>query len=163
MGALALPRRVEADARCEAVHAALAASAVPLWTRGTIDVARVPATPPVLAALRAAVRGGDAQRGLESIAEALAAQRRGLLRGHDGRVSRLLVCTADGSERFYRAVERELVTHAPRVLGLLIEMDAAALGAELFGADAVAKAVLLERKDAVADVLLALVPARAGA
>lgn len=156
----ALPRRIEADARCAAVQAALAAAAAPLWARGTVPVARVPASPAVLAALRAAVRGGEVQRGLEGIAEALAAQRRGLLPGHDRRVSRLLVCTADGSERFYRGVERELLAHAPRVLGLVLETSAAELGARLFGDDAVAKAVLVERKDAVAAVLFALVPAR---
>jgi hypothetical protein len=153
----ALPRRVESDPRAHDVRGLLAQGAAPLWARAEIVVPRLPRTPALDAALVRARDAGHLRRGLEGAAAALDAQRRGLLPGQDVRVSRLLVCAADGSERFYRTVERTLRAHAPRVLGLVLDADAGALGRLLLDdPDATLRCVLVEHKDAVADVLLAV-------
>jgi hypothetical protein len=148
---------VESDPRADEVRRVLAAAAAPLWARGDVAVPRVVRTPALDAALLRARDARHLRRGLERAVEALDAQLRGLLPGQDVRVSRLLVCAADGSERFYRTVERALRAHAPRVLGLVLDADAAALGGLLLeDPEAMLRCVLIEHKDAVADVLLAL-------
>ena len=62
----------------------------------------------------------------------------------------------DGSERFYRSVEWMLRRHSPRVLGLRVPADESTLGALLFGRNQVARVLMVEHKDAVSAVLLAL-------
>jgi hypothetical protein len=121
-------------------------------------------TDAVVAALRAALGRGQLRRGLEATVAALDAERRGLAAvaraaGRDGgeRISRLCLMTSDGAERFYRQVERCLTTHAPRVLGCLLEVDGATLGKVLYGREAAVKLVLADHKDAVAAILRALV------
>ena len=102
-------------------------------------------------------------RGFDQAERVLAAEEKGLAhvdRTHGiargRRVSRLLVLADDGSDRFYREVEFLLQRHAPRVLALRISLDEHALGGVIFGPGQVARLVLVEHKDAVADVLLAL-------
>lgn len=151
-----LPRRVESDPSADVVRSVLAANAGPLWTGGDVAVPRVIRTQELEVALLRARIDGRLRRGLEDAVAALDAQRQGLLPGQDVRVSRLLVCANDGSERFYRTVERAVRAHAPRVLGLVLDADGAALGRLLTGADATVRCVLIEHKDAVSDVLLSL-------
>ena len=43
------------------------------------------------------------------------------------RLSRLLLFSNDGAERFYRNIEQALETHAPRLLGCLLNIDGEAL------------------------------------
>jgi hypothetical protein len=102
-------------------------------------------------------------RGLETAAETLAAEERGLaaqpgidVRPPGERVSRLLLVSEDGAERLYRQVERLAVAHAPRVLAGVVASDAATLGALLFGREASVKVVLTAHKRATAAVLFAL-------
>jgi hypothetical protein len=154
-----LPRQVEADVRIDEVRRVLSAHALPLWTRGEIVVPWLERTPALDAALVRARSTGRMRRGLEDAVASLDAQRRGLLAGQDVRVSRLLVCADDGAERFYRTVERTLKSHAPRVLACVLDADAATLGQLLLGAEATVRCVLVEHKEAVADVLLSLATA----
>ncbi len=62
----------------------------------------------------------------------------------------------DGSERFYRNVESLIQRHTPRVLALRLTTDEGTLGELLFGPDQRARLLLVEHKDAVSTVLLAL-------
>ena len=62
----------------------------------------------------------------------------------------------DGAERFYRNVEALLRRHGSRVLALRLCVDEHLLGQLLFGPDQVARLLLVEHKDAVSAVLLAL-------
>jgi len=94
---------------------------------------------------------------------ALEAEQRGLaaldpeMAGRQGqRVSRLLLITNDGAERFYRQVERLALTHAPRLLVCVVECDSQVLGTLLYGEDAVAKLVLTTHKAAAAAILRAV-------
>jgi hypothetical protein len=160
---LRLPRQIEGDPRAARVRDALSASARPLWARGTLAVATAPLDAALAAALARAHEGGRLRRGLEAIAQQLDAEAKGMAdadrasgAARGARVSRLLLVSDDGAERFYRHVETLLRRHADRVLGVRLEAGAAELGALLFGPSALARVVLVEHKDAVAAVLLAL-------
>ena len=72
------------------------------------------------------------------------------------RISRLLILANDGAERFYRNVETILYRHKPRVLAVLHEIDAIGLGELLFGPGNIARLVMLNHKQAVGSVLLAM-------
>lgn len=102
-------------------------------------------------------------RGLEGAERILAAEERGLrqLAQRTGvkpgtRISRLLLLADDGAERFYRHVERLILRHAPRVMAVRLEVDAAALGELLFGPGHPVRLLMVEHKDAVCEVLLAM-------
>lgn len=163
MEALRLPRRVEDEPGAAHLVRELAARSRPLWAGGELRVPRVEAAPDLEAVLKSAYSAGRIVRGLEGAERALAAEQRGLQHvdqktgvARGGRVSRLVVLANDGSERFYRSVESLLQRHAPRVLALRLSVDEDALGRLLFGPNQVARLLLIEHKDAVSAVLLAL-------
>jgi hypothetical protein len=148
----------------------LAARPRTLWRDGTVEVPVLALTDSLAAALRTALGRGQLRRGLAAAVGTLEAEGRGLAavarrtgneRGE--RISRLCVVAADGAERFYRQVERCLATHAPRVLGCLLEVDGAVLGKLLYGRDAAVKLVLADHKDAVSAILRSLAPPCGGA
>lgn len=161
--ALPLPRRLEADPRASAVRAVVAADVRPLWSGGTLGVSRLTLSAPLATALRRARRAERLQIGLEQAADALASQRAGVAaRGAGGpqgvaRLSRLLLVSEDGAERFYRRVERLLTTDAATTLGIVLAVDAGVLGAAIGLPGKGVKLVLLDHKDAVTEALLALV------
>jgi hypothetical protein len=163
MEATRLPRAVEDDPNAARLSVELAARARPLWPGSEIGVAQAEISRELTAALRSAYSAGQIVRGLDAAGRKLAAEERGQKRSdrktgvaRGGRVSRLLVLTDDGAERFYRRVESLLRQHAPRVLAIRLSADEKALGRLLFGPDQVARSLMLEHKDAVSAVLLAL-------
>ncbi len=154
-----LPRAVESDPGHAAVQAALRASVQPLWPGAATGVPVVAVSDALRNALRAARAAGHVERGLERIEAGLAAQAHGLRvagMGDASRVSRLVIVSDDGSERFYRQVVRLPRVHGPRVLVLRLRCDAATLGELLFGRGQTAKAVAVTHKNTVAAILLAL-------
>ncbi len=162
--ALRLPKLVEADPRGARLLSDLAAHARLLWPQGTIEVPEIQLGTGLAEVLQKAHKAGRVVRGLESAERKLAAEDRGLgladqqsgvLRGV--RVSRLLVLADNGAERFYRQVEKLLRRHGPRVLALRLNVGAEALGEMLFGSGRRALLLMLDHKEAVAAVLLALV------
>lgn len=161
---LRLPRAVEADPRAAEILRRLAAETLPLWREGGLRVPVVPLTSELAAALRKVRGTGRVVRSLENAETVLAAEDRGqrmadkesgVVRGV--RVSRLLLLADDGADRFYRNVETQLQRYGGRVLALRLAADAVTLGELLFGSGQRARLVLVERKEAVAAVLLALV------
>jgi len=165
-----LPRPVENDPRGPSLVRCLTEGARPLWPGGEVGVARFPFGPGLAEALRRARDAGQVARGLETARARLAAEERGLrladrrsgvARG--ARVSRLLVLADDGVERFYRHVETLLRRHGPRVLAVRLEADAVTLGERVLGPGQLARLLLLEHKDAVCAVLLALASQGTGA
>lgn len=115
------------------------------------------------AALRNALGAGQVVRSLESAERTLAAEERGMsmvdrqsLVPRGVRISRLLVITDDGAERFYRQVERLLLRHGPRVLAVRLEVDADTLGELVFGPGSRARLLLLDHKEAVSGALLSM-------
>jgi len=158
-----LPREIEADPEAAERVARLLAHGRPLWREGEIMVPAAPLSPALERALRGAQRARELVRGLEGAEQALAAEEKGLRhaeRGgaapHGARVSRLLLLSDDGAERFYRQAESLLRRHAPRLVAVRLQTDAATLGGLLFGAGRPARALLLERKEAVAAALVAI-------
>jgi hypothetical protein len=158
-----LPREIEADAGHAAVVAALGRHTRPLWPGGTVIVPLVPLSPALRAALTAPATLPRLQRGLEAAEATLAAEQRGLAalpkaeadrRGD--RVSRLLLVSNDGAERFYRRVEHVVLAHPSRVIACVVDADSAVLGGLLYGNGAVAKSLLTERKTAVISILRAI-------
>jgi len=160
---LRLPRQTEAEPFAARLLDEIDAHAQPLWPGGELRVPCVELAPGLEAALRAARVTRRLVRGAELVERALAADAQG--QGHvdratgaarGERVSRLLVLADDGSQRFYRNAEALLRHHAPRVMAIRVRADEALLGGALFGEGEVARMVMLDHKDAVADALRAL-------
>ena len=160
---LRLPKLVEADPRGQELLRGLMAHSRPLWPVGKIRVPTVAFNPALAEALRIAHRAGQLVRSLEGAERKLAAEGRGLdlvdqksgiSRGD--RVSRLLVLADNGTERFYRLVEKLLRQHGPRVLALRLDVQAETLGQMLFGPGHRVLLLLLDHKQAVSAMLLAL-------
>jgi hypothetical protein len=160
---LRLPRSMEADPRAPGLLERLSRETALLWPGSgrRIPVASMSAA--LAAALHQAHRAGHVVRGLETAERALAAEKRGLQLAdrrsgveRGSRISRVLIVASDGAERFYRQVEALLRRHGPRLLALRLEVDEAALGALLFGPESRARLLLLEHKEAVAALLLAM-------
>ena len=113
--------------------------------------------------LRDARLRGFLRYGYESIVEKLENERKGIGKMHPegkipatGRISRLILFSNDGSERFYRHVEGLLIENAPRLLGCLLDMDSGSLGKALTGKDRRVKIVMAEHKEVVASSLRAI-------
>lgn len=157
-----LPKAVESDPRAPALHAALREHCRKLWSDGAILVPTAAWSAAVEVALGQARRDGHLLRGLESADTALQREARGLSmtdarsetqRG--ARVSRLLLVSGDGTERFYRQVEGLVCKHSPRVLPVVTAASSGQLSA-LVESPGVVRALMLEHKDSVARVLFAL-------
>lgn len=160
-----LPRSLEIDPRAAFVEAALEAAAHPLWPQGTVRVAHLPLSPLLERALAGASLRGSVAQGLESIESRLQSEQRGLdaLQSKPNapppgapRISRLLVLANDGSQRFYRDAEALLRRYEARLLGLHLDVAGDALGRAALGRDALARALLIDDREAVTAVLLAL-------
>ncbi len=161
---LHFPRQLEADGSAEKIRERLTTRTQKLWAESAIDVPVLAFTEPLKKAIWRARMQARVRPGLENIDEKLAGEKRGLdmiASGSSdpsaaGRVSRLLLFTPDGAERFYRHIEQALLAHAPRILGCRLDIDGQALGRFLTGKSGVVKIIMIEHKDAVSGVLRAL-------
>jgi len=160
------PRQLEADGTAETIRSALMARTVKLWSGGDLDVAIITMDDPLKKVLRRARLQGRLQYGFETVSGKLADESKGIenVRGrgapYGDRVSRLLLFSNDGAERFYRHVESLLQAHAPRLLGCLLDIDGIALGSAVTGKEAHIKLVMVEHKDAVSEILRTMVAGR---
>jgi hypothetical protein len=158
------PRQLEADETAETIRKALMARTVKLWPGGTLDVARITVNDPLKKVLRTARLKGQIRCGFEAIFDRLESERKGILnvreRGcapYGDRVSRLLLFSNDGADRFYRHIESLLQANAPRLLGCLLDIDGCALGNLLTGQDRRIKLAMAEHKDVVSETLRTMV------
>jgi hypothetical protein len=161
--ALQLPKLVEADPKGKNLMSSLTAHARPLWPGGKIMAPAVSFKPALAEALRTANSSGRLVRSLEGAKSKLAAESRGLglVDQKSGarrveRVSRLLVLANDGAERFYRQVEKLLRQNGPRLLALCLDVDAEMLGQTIFNPGDRVLLLMLDHKEAVSNMLLAL-------
>ncbi len=164
------PRQLEADGSAEILRRKLMVRTTRLWTGGKIDVPVITLSEPLKIALQKARLQGRIRYGAEPIFEKLAGEKRGIdnvRRQADApygdRLSRLLLFSNDGAERFYRHIEQALQTHAPRLIGCLLDIDGGAMGHLITGKVGVIKIVMAEHKDVVSGVLRALVDNSNGA
>jgi hypothetical protein len=158
-----LPRALEVEGAAGEIRRALAARSLKLWPGGVLEAPVVGMSEPLNKALREAQLRGRLRCGFESVREKLAGERKGIehLRERQSapqgdRVSRLILFSNDGAERFYRHIERLIVDHAPRLLGCILEIDCSALGRLITGRESRVKLVMAEHKEAVSAILRAI-------
>jgi hypothetical protein len=155
--AQAWPRTLIAAGRAEGLARWWCESRLAAIERGAAPFPHAVATAELWHALFEARRARRLCRGLESAQEALAIQERGLRQAPATqvtaagarRISRLLVVSQDGSERFYRQIEKLCNLHVVRLEALVLECDEDELGRAIFGPGQPTRAVLLDHKDAV--------------
>ena len=160
---LRLPKSIEGDQRAPKLLYNLTTYTQPLWRESEIRVPVIGMTSELAEALRSAYCAGQVVRSLEKAERTLAAEEQGLrMADHRSgaprgvRVSRLLLFADDGAERFYRKIDTLLHRYGPRVLAVRLAVDEKVLGELLYGSDRVARLLLLEHKQAVGAVLLAM-------
>ena len=158
-----LPRQLEADDTAGTVRRVLMDRTVKLWQGGVLDVPLVAMRDPLKKALVNARLKGQVRCGFEEILARLENEGRGIesvreRKGSPGgdRISRLLLFSDDGAERFYRNVEQLLQAQSSRVLGCLLDIDGNALGRLITGKERVVKLVMAEHKEAVSAILRAI-------
>jgi hypothetical protein len=163
LDSLRFPKALDDDARLPALRAQLRAGCRTLWEGGALEVPVVRWSQPLASALASAQRDRHLQQGIEqaerildreahglSVADARSSSERG------SRVSRLLLVSNDGTERFYRQVERLLRVQGSRLLALRLDAESRQLGAVIGDPDGLVRALLVEHKTSVTRVLLAL-------
>ena len=158
------PRQLEADGSAEIIRGELMAHTSKLWTESKIDVPTIPLSEPMKTVLKQARLQGRIRFGFEPILQKLTGEKKGITNVREqtdapygDRISRLLLFSNDGAERFYRHIEQVMETHAPRLLCCLLNIDGGALGQLFTGEGGVIKIIMVEHKNAVSDVLRALV------
>jgi len=156
-----LPKTLDIHPARPRVEALLVADAAPTWPGGTRRVARVAPAPALRDVLHLARANGKLVRGLEGAEKTLDAEKKGLSKelgnvAKEPRLSRLLLVSEDGSERFGREVEKLLESHADRLAAIRIKATGPAFHHGIFGDEALVQALLLTDKDAVCRALLAL-------
>jgi hypothetical protein len=161
-----LPRQLEADGTAEIIRQALLTRTARLWTGGDLYVPLIPASEGLQKVLRTGRFNNHIRYGLEATSAKLESEKKGIANvrqrhGVDGvlygdRISRLLLISNDGAERFYRHIEHILRLHAPRVLGCLLDIDSNGLGTMATCKERRIKLVMVEHKDLVSDVLRAI-------
>ena len=161
--AIRLPKTIEADPRADLLVTMLGEPIQRSWADGTLNLPEAQLSDGLRNALHTALRAGRMVRSLEKAETLLKAEDRGLRMAdrksgasRGGRLSRLLILSADGSERFYRQVASLLKRYEPRVAAVCVTMDARELGRMLFGAEASVRLVMIDHKETVGAVLLAL-------
>ena len=155
-----LPRQLEEDNSDEAIRQIMIKCATKLMSGGKFVVPVINWNDPLKMALQKARLQGRIRLGLESISEKLASERYGIKNAHKSsgatygdRISRLLLFTNDGADRFYRHIEQLLEQNAPRLLGCKLNADSVVLGELFLGKDKKIKIIMAEHKDAVSSVL----------
>ena len=151
----------------ETIRRALMDHTVKLWPGGNIDVPLITMDDSLKKVLQTARYKGQVRCGFEAISDKLASERKGIanVREHTGapygdRISRLLLFSNDGAERFYRHIEHLLQMHAPRLLGCRLDIDSDTLGHLITGKDSRIKIVMAEHKEVVSKILRTLVAGR---
>ena len=162
-----LPRELEVDGTAGSVRQVLMVRTVQLWSGSNLSVPMITMSDPLKKALQKANINGHVRCGLEAISDKLEKERRGLVHLREGRglatgdrVSRLLFISSDGAQRFYRHIEHVLQLHAPRLLCCMLDMDGNALGIVITGKERQIKVIMAEHKEAVSELLRALLEGR---
>jgi hypothetical protein len=158
-----LPRELEADGTAADICKALMARTVPLLPGGDFSVPMIAMGDPLKKVLQRANLNGQIRWGLEAISERLAKEKRGIDHLREGkglssgeRVSRLILISNDGAQRFYRHIEHLLQLHSPRLLGCMLDTDSSIMGSMITGKERQIKVVMAEHKGVVSEILRTL-------
>ena len=157
------PRALIEQGAADALAESWTASRRAALAAGLPPFARHPLTPELVSSLFEARRSRRLVRGLEAAEEALAAQAAGVRSAvpgpegrpsrSTGRISRLILISVDGSDRFYRNINQIVRKYGETVEVLVVLCDELELGATAFGRGQRARALLVEHKEAVVRVL----------
>ena len=153
-----LPKQLEKEGVASDVRAALEEERIELYGASAIHIPVLKLTPKLRTNIFHAKSLGELVIGYAAIAKALANELRGLQKidSLSDRVSRLLLVTNDGSPRFYREFAFLQKRQGPRILICRLDVDSVLMGNILGFKDQVVKAVLLNKKKSVINVLKSL-------
>lgn len=153
-----LPRQLENEGVESDVRAALERESIALYSDSEISIPVLKLNPKLRQHIFYAKSAGALIFGFEAIEEYLANELQGLqnVDSHSDRVSRLLIVTNDGSHRFYRGLEFLQRRQGERVLICRLDVDSVTMGNILGFKDKLVKAVLVNRKKSVMNVLKSL-------
>lgn len=105
-------------------------------------------------------RCGHLQGGLERIQTTLQNEEAGLIlidpnrkKNQTRKITRLLIVSNDGSDRFYRECERLLNLYQHCILVLKLDVSSQTLGNSFFGKDKAVKAILVTRRETAEKIL----------
>lgn len=163
LSSIAFPRQLESDGSVEKIRSVLSVRKTKLWPEGKLEVPVLNISESMISAMKTVRMQRRIRFGLDDIFDRLAAEKKGIDQLHEQtqskqneRISRLLLFSNDGAERFYQRIEQILTEHRQRILGCRLDLDGKTLGRFITGRSAEIKVILVEHKDAVADVLRAL-------
>jgi hypothetical protein len=158
-----LPRELEADGTTETIRQALGVRMVQLWPGGNLSIPMITMGDPLKKVLQRASLSGKVRLGLEGISDILKKEQKGIANLREGRglpmvdrVSRLLLISNDGAQRFYRHIEHLLQDHSPRLFGCMLNMDGNAVGKLITGKETQIKVIMAENKGVVAEIFRAI-------
>ena len=153
-----LPRQLEDEGLESGVRAALERESIALYSDSERHIPVLKLNLELRKHIFYAKSAGALIFGFEAIEEYLANEIRGLQKVDNlsDRVSRLLIVTNDGSHRFYRGLEFLQKRQGERVLICRLEVDSGLMGNILGFKGKPVKAVLLNRKRSVMNVLKSL-------
>ena len=158
------PRQLEAAHLVEKIRETLAVRKTRLRPESEMEVPVLNISESLTGTIKKARMQRRVRFGFDDIFEKLAAEKKGIDHLHqrmkskqNERISRLLLFSNDGAERLYRHIEQALTEHRLRILGCQLDADSKTLGQLMTGRNAAIKVILVEHKDAVADVLRAMV------
>ncbi len=158
------PRELESAGISEIIRRTLLARTIKIRPDSNFDVPRIELAKPLEDALRKSRLRGQISCGFDDIADKLENERIGIAAArrhtdapYGGRISRLLLFSNDGAERLYRHIEELLKIHSLRILGCLLNIDSTALGRLINQRDSKIKIVMADHKDAVCEILRAMI------
>ncbi|MEA3333414.1 MAG: hypothetical protein U9Q58_07440 [Pseudomonadota bacterium] len=153
-----LPRQLENEGFESNVRAALERESIELYRDSERYIPVLKLNPELRKHIFYAKSVGALIFGFEAIEEFLANELQGLQKvdSLSDRVSRLLIVTNDGSHRFYRGLEFLQKRQGERVLLCWLDVDSVSMGNILGFKGKQVKAVLLNRKKSVMNVLKSL-------
>lgn len=160
---LKLPKNVLSHPRVEVIEALFCENMRPLHNKGLLQVPLWSFSEGFCAALQKVYETKHLVQGFEAIEKHLDKELKGLnalkkLPGQtqNQRLSRLVILSNDGSERFYHNAESVLLRHADRVLAVTVGATSAQLGGAFTKKANPAKALLITERKALETFLIVL-------
>ena len=154
-----LPKQLEKDNVELEVRRVLEKESIKICTDSTINIPVLKFNPALRKHIFTAKSLGELIIGYRAVEKVLEGEMHGLqkVNNQSERVSRLLIVTNDGTPRFYRQLEFLHKKHGGRVMICRLDVDSFLMGNILGLQDRQVKAVLLNRKQSVINVLKSLI------
>jgi hypothetical protein len=154
-----LPKQLKIDNIEEQVLEALQKNSIPLYENSEMQIPLLKLTPELRQQIFYAKSLDELIFGYETIAKELAGELKGLqnVNNQSDRISRLLIISNDGSKRFYREFEFLLNKHGERILLCRLDVDSELMGYILGLGQKQVKAIMINRKNSVVNILKAII------